>query len=75
MGSGGFCAGFPGGDLGIDAPGDDGGKGVKQHVNQTGLPVIGRKYREDDHQRSTPEPGMPAHETTQMQIADRIGIH
>ena len=50
MRSGGFCAGFARGDLGIDAPGDDGRKGVKQHVNQAGLAIIGRKYSEDDNQ-------------------------
>ena len=49
MHSGGFCAGFAGGDLRIDAPGDNGGKRVKQHVNQAGLTIIGRKYRQDDN--------------------------
>ena len=50
MRTGGFCPGFARGDLGIDAPGNDGRKSVKQHVNQAGLAIIGRKYSENDNQ-------------------------
>ena len=45
---GGFGAGFLGGNLRIDAPGDQRRKGVQQHVSQTNLTVIGCKYGEDD---------------------------
>ena len=48
MGLGGFRLGFPGGNLRIDAPGDDGWKDINKHVNQADLTKIRGEYREDD---------------------------
>ena len=45
--SGGFCAGFPGSYLWIDAPGNEGGEGVQEHVKNSNVAEIWREHGDE----------------------------